>query len=113
MIFFGRKYLPVAEPSSVKCLMEFLIQNSKPIQHVVNVYIVFSSKKVGLLDPATSDGRVIFLLPWEGKTIAGTTDQKCDLTFSPEATEKEIQFILDEIKNYLNPDVHGMNFFWP
>lgn len=29
---------------------------------------------MGLLDPQTSDGRVIFVLPWEGYTIAGTTD---------------------------------------
>jgi glycerol-3-phosphate dehydrogenase len=28
---------------------------------------------MGLLDPATSDGRVIFFLPWQGNTIAGTT----------------------------------------
>ena len=62
---------------------------------------------MGLLDPATSDGRVIFFLPWEGKTIAGTTDAPCDVTFSPAPREKEVQFILNEIKNYLSPDVHG------
>lgn len=27
---------------------------------------------MGLLDPATSDGRVIFFLPWQKMTIAGT-----------------------------------------
>lgn len=26
---------------------------------------------MGLLDPATSDGRVIFFLPWQKMTIAG------------------------------------------
>ena len=62
---------------------------------------------MGLLDPATSDGRVIFFLPWEGKTIAGTTDTPCDVTFTPTPTETEIQFILNEVKNYLNPDVQG------
>ena len=30
--------------------------------------IYFSPTDMGLLDPATSDGRVIFFLPWEGKT---------------------------------------------
>ncbi|KAG6867445.1 hypothetical protein C0993_002686 [Termitomyces sp. T159_Od127] len=29
---------------------------------------------MGLLDPSTSDGRVIFFLPWQGNTIAGTND---------------------------------------
>jgi hypothetical protein len=32
---------------------------------------------MGLLDPATSDGRVIFFLPWQNHTIAGTTDSPC------------------------------------
>ena len=27
----------------------------------------YSPKTMGLLDPATSDGRVIFFLPWESK----------------------------------------------
>ena len=31
----------------------------------------YSPTAMGLLDPATSDGRVIFFLPWEGHTIAG------------------------------------------
>ena len=66
-----------------------------------------SPKNVGLLDPETSDGRVIFFLPWEGKTIAGTTDAPCEVTFSPAPQEKEVQFILNEIKKYLNPDVQG------
>ncbi len=34
---------------------------------------------------ATDDGRVLFLLPWEGQTIAGTTDQPCALEPEPKA----------------------------
>lgn len=60
---------------------------------------------MGLLDPETSDGRVIFFLPWQKHTIAGTTDHPCELTSKPRATEAEIMFILNEIKNYLNPDI--------
>jgi len=60
---------------------------------------------MGLLDPATKDGRVIFFLPWQKQTIAGTTDLPCEVTSSPRPTEEEIMFILQEIKNYLNPDV--------
>lgn len=33
----------------------------------------FSPKAMGLIDPNTSDGRVIFFLPWQGSVIAGTT----------------------------------------
>lgn len=64
---------------------------------------------MGLLDPSTSDGRVIFFLPWQKSTIAGTTDLPCEVTAHPKPTEDEIQFILDEIKNYLNPDVEGIH----
>ncbi|KAG0711285.1 Glycerol-3-phosphate dehydrogenase, mitochondrial [Chionoecetes opilio] len=65
----------------------------------------YSPEQMGLLDPNTSDGRVIFFLPWEGRTIAGTTDTPCNVSHSPAPTEDDIQFILQEVKNYLNPDV--------
>jgi len=29
---------------------------------------------VGMIVPKTKDGRVVFMLPWEGRVIAGTTD---------------------------------------
>ncbi|XP_059090144.1 glycerol-3-phosphate dehydrogenase, mitochondrial-like isoform X2 [Tigriopus californicus] len=65
----------------------------------------YSPESMGLLDPATSDGRVIFFLPWLGVTIAGTTDTPCDVTHSPSPSESDIQFILNEVKNYLTPDI--------
>ncbi|KAF4518045.1 hypothetical protein B566_EDAN009278 [Ephemera danica] len=65
----------------------------------------YSPDQMGLLDPATSDGRVIFFLPWQKATIAGTTDAPCNVTHHPAPTEDEIQFILDEVKHYLSPDV--------
>ncbi|KAK7068722.1 glycerol-3-phosphate dehydrogenase [Halocaridina rubra] len=65
----------------------------------------YSPEQMGLLDPNTSDGRVIFFLPWEGRTIAGTTDTPCQVTHNPAPTEDDIQFILQEVKNYLSPDV--------
>ena len=33
---------------------------------------------VGLLVPSTADGRVLFMLPFFGRTLVGTTDQPCD-----------------------------------
>jgi len=65
----------------------------------------YSPAKMGLIDPKTSDGRVIFFLPWQGNTIAGTTDAPCDITANPVAAEKEIDWILSEIKNYLAPGI--------
>jgi glycerol-3-phosphate dehydrogenase len=60
---------------------------------------------MGLLDPATSDGRVIFFLPWQGNTIAGTTDTPATVEAEPKAPEEEIRWILEEIRRYLSPDI--------
>ncbi|KAL4399522.1 mitochondrial glycerol-3-phosphate dehydrogenase [Malassezia pachydermatis] len=65
----------------------------------------FSPRGMGLLDPATSDGRVIFFLPWQGSTIAGTTDTAAKVEAHPLPGEQEISWILDEVRNYLNADV--------
>ncbi|KAM8807006.1 glycerol-3-phosphate dehydrogenase, mitochondrial [Eudromia elegans] len=65
----------------------------------------YSPDNMGLLDPATSDGRVIFFLPWEKMTIAGTTDSPTDVTSHPIPTEEDVNFILSEVRNYLNCDV--------
>ena len=87
---------------------------------------------MGLLDPNTKDGRVIFFLPWQSETLAGsffillnwglyeyliysffamyfagTTDSNCSLSEHPKPTEKEVQFILSEIREYLSADVMG------
>ncbi|XP_033127941.1 glycerol-3-phosphate dehydrogenase, mitochondrial-like [Anneissia japonica] len=84
-------------------------EKKKICQPSAGVHIVlpdyYSPAAMGLLDPSTSDGRVIFFLPWQNSTIAGTTDNACDVTESPSPTEEDIQFILKEIKNYLSPDV--------
>ncbi|XP_043361074.1 glycerol-3-phosphate dehydrogenase, mitochondrial isoform X5 [Dermochelys coriacea] len=65
----------------------------------------YSPDNMGLLDPATSDGRVIFFLPWEKMTIAGTTDTPTEVTHHPIPTEEDINFILTEVRNYLSCDV--------
>ncbi len=65
----------------------------------------YSPRNMGLLDPSTSDGRVIFFLPWENSTIAGTTDVPTLVTHNPKPSEAEIRFILKEISHYLSPDI--------
>jgi len=39
----------------------------------------FSPPETGLLIPETEDGRVLFLLPWQGHTLIGTTDNPADI----------------------------------
>jgi len=66
----------------------------------------YSPQKMGLIDPQTSDGRVIFFLPWQGNTIAGTTDAPTKIQQNPVAGEDEIDWILSEIRHYLAPDIN-------
>lgn len=61
----------------------------------------FSSKTSGLIIPKTTDGRVLFLLPWQGKILAGTTDQPASLLENPKATLEEVEYILAHIRKYL------------
>jgi glycerol-3-phosphate dehydrogenase len=66
----------------------------------------YSPGKMGLIDPNTSDGRVIFFLPWEGNAIAGTTDTaETSVPMSPKPREEEVEWILGEIRNYISPDM--------
>lgn len=58
---------------------------------------------MGLLDAATSDGRVVFVLPWEGHTLAGTTDNPCNIEKQPAATTDEVDFILKEVSKLISP----------
>lgn len=66
----------------------------------------YSPANMGLIDPATSDGRVIFFLPWQGNTIAGTTDSPTKITPNPIPSEEDIDWILSEIRGYLAPDIN-------
>ena len=55
-----------------------------------------------VLVPKTNDGRVMFAVPWLGKTILGTTDTpRNDLAVEPEPFEHEIELILAEAGRYL------------
>ncbi len=55
-----------------------------------------------LLVPKTSDGRVLFAVPWLGKVILGTTDTpREDLAREPAPFAEEVQFILGEAAKYL------------
>lgn len=55
-----------------------------------------------LIVPHTSDGRVLFAVPWLGKVILGTTDTpRQDLSQEPEPFHEELEFILREAGKYL------------
>jgi glycerol-3-phosphate dehydrogenase len=56
-----------------------------------------------LMVPKTADGRVLFAVPWLGKTILGTTDTpRHDLDREPLPFPEEVDFILTEAGRYLS-----------
>ena len=62
-----------------------------------------------IMIPKTSDGRVLFAVPWHGKVVVGTTDtplQAEDIHLEPRALEEEIDFILTTAAKYLKKDPH-------
>ncbi|KAB2964316.1 glycerol-3-phosphate dehydrogenase/oxidase [Zoogloea sp.] len=55
-----------------------------------------------LLIPHTRDGRVLFMIPWKGKVLLGTTDTaRQDLPEEPRPFREEVDFILDTAGRYL------------
>lgn len=55
-----------------------------------------------LLVPRTSDGRVLFMIPWRGRVLLGTTDtSRPDLPLEPAPLPGEVDFLLDTAARYL------------
>jgi glycerol-3-phosphate dehydrogenase len=62
----------------------------------------FLKGDTALMVPRTSDGRVLFVIPWHGHAVAGTTDTPIDApSLEPRPLEEEIEFILDTAGRYL------------
>lgn len=62
----------------------------------------FLPSEDALMVPKTSDGRVLFVVPWHGKLVVGTTDTLVEnADYEPKPIEQEVQFILDTAKDYL------------
>ncbi|MBD1432652.1 glycerol-3-phosphate dehydrogenase/oxidase [Sphingobacterium sp. DN00404] len=69
-------------------------------------HIVIDQKFLGnedaLMIPETSDGRVLFGVPWHGKVLLGTTDTPLnEHQIEPRPLEEEIEFILSTANEYL------------
>jgi len=58
----------------------------------------------GILISATQDGRLVFVLPYKGYTMIGTTDIKDEPSLSPTPTESEIEFLKNEGRKILGKD---------
>ncbi len=62
----------------------------------------FLASDHAIMVPHTSDGRVMFAIPWHGHTVVGTTDTPVPAAeLEPVALEQEVEFILQTASLYL------------
>jgi glycerol-3-phosphate dehydrogenase len=77
------------------------------LAHSRGSHIVVRAEALGpataaLLVPKTTDGRVLFALPWHGRVIIGTTDVPAAAPEpDPQATGAEIAYLLATVNRYL------------
>ena len=65
----------------------------------------FAPPDTGLLIPKTEDGRVLFVLPWEGHALVGTTDESAQVTEHPFPSKEDISYLLRHIGRYFDLQV--------
>lgn len=80
----------------------------KMVRPSQGVHIVLDMKFLqsdyAIMVPKTSDGRVLFAVPWHDKVVVGTTDILRETPESePKPLEQEIDFILGTAGLYMNP----------
>ncbi len=63
----------------------------------------------GILLPSTDDGRVLFILPFYGKTLIGTTDIQCSIQEAKSPSKEEEDYLLNHVKR-LFPNLTNYHF---
>jgi len=81
-------------------------QAQKMIAPSQGIHLVFDGSflrgDTAIMVPHTSDGRVLFAIPWHGHTVVGTTDTEVSgPSYDPVPFEEEIEFVLDTAGQYL------------
>jgi glycerol-3-phosphate dehydrogenase len=67
----------------------------------------FLESESAIMIPKTTDGRVLFAIPWYGEVVIGTTDTPLEtISLEPVALDKEINFILQTAESYLVKPPH-------
>ncbi len=96
---FGDEIMMMDEPEKRK-----MIQPSQGVHVVLDKR--FLPGDDAIMIPHTSDGRVLFAVPWHDHVVVGTTDTVVDHPeLEPRALEEEIDFILTTASKYLKYEV--------
>jgi len=85
-------------------------QNAKNIvKSSSGIHIVLDKKFLpndeGIMIPKTEDGRVLFMLPYLGKCLVGTTDESAKVEERPLVSDKDIDYLLRHIDKYFDAKV--------
>jgi glycerol-3-phosphate dehydrogenase len=74
------------------------------------VHLVVERERVRLGDtavviPETDDNRILFVVPWEGRALIGTTDTGTGDLDDPEANPTDIEYLLAHVNRYLDANL--------
>ena len=95
---FADDILKMNDPSAKK-----IIRPSQGVHIILDRS--FLEGDAAIMIPKTSDGRVLFAVPWHKKVILGTTDTPIEeYSLEPKALDEEIDFILKTAAQYLKKD---------
>ncbi|HET9096213.1 MAG TPA: glycerol-3-phosphate dehydrogenase/oxidase [Candidatus Baltobacteraceae bacterium] len=74
--------------------------------HVVLAASALGEAATALLVPRTSDGRVLFAIPWHDHTLVGTTEVAVEAPeLEPRASDEEVHYIISTLNRYLQRPV--------
>ena len=87
-----------------------IIRPSQGIHLVFNKSFLASDSAIMI--PKTSDGRVLFCIPWYDHVVVGTTDTPVkNISLEPQALEEEIEFILTTASRSCKKHLPSMTFY--
>jgi glycerol-3-phosphate dehydrogenase len=79
----------------------FRIRRAKGV-HLVCSNTRLRMRRAALVLPETDDGRIAFIVPWQGVLVLGTTDTEWDLAGNgPEITPDDVDYLLDHASRFL------------
>lgn len=108
--FFAKVIINATGPFTDRLRQKDEPSTEKVITPSLGTHLVVSKKflpgNCGIVVPHTSDHRIVFLIPWEGKVLIGTTDTPAKETeFSPKPSAEDREFLLMQVNRYLHTPI--------
>ncbi len=95
----------------VNDILQMDVPECKPlVRPSQGVHLVFPKSLLSgdsaLMIPQTTDGRVLFAVPWHDHVLVGTTDTPLDKhSLEPQALRDEINFIISTVRQYMTASI--------